>query len=54
VLPLAGLAVDYWKNSSEFMKNWKLDKQFEPRLENKREVLYDGWQKTVKTAMAFK
>ncbi len=51
---LAGLAVGYWKDRSEISKNWKLDKQFEPKAGEKNGKLYEGWQKAVKAAMAFK
>lgn len=52
---LAGIAVGFWKDRSEIANQWKLDKRFEPELEEeKRNELYKGWQKAVKAAMAFK
>lgn len=52
---LAGLAVGYWENRNEISENWKNDKSFQPKMEQeKREGLYEGWQKAVKAAMIFK
>lgn len=52
---LAGLAVGYWENRNEISENWKNDKSFQPEMEQeKREELYEGWQKAVKAAMIFK
>ncbi|MBK3494771.1 glycerol kinase GlpK [Viridibacillus sp. YIM B01967] len=52
---LAGLAVGYWENRNEISENWKNDKSFQPEMEQeKREGLYEGWQKAVKAAMIFK
>ncbi|BBU40663.1 MULTISPECIES: glycerol kinase GlpK [Aeribacillus] len=52
---LAGLAVGYWKDQSEIATQWNIDRTFEPSMnEEKRNKLYEGWQKAVKAAMAFK
>lgn len=52
---LAGLAVGYWKDQSEIATQWNIDRTFEPTMnEEKRNKLYEGWQKAVKAAMAFK
>lgn len=52
---LAGLAVGYWSSKDEIAKQWQIDQSFEPKMdENQRKTLYDGWQKAVKAAMAFK
>ncbi|MGD7043768.1 glycerol kinase GlpK [Jeotgalibacillus proteolyticus] len=52
---LAGLAVGYWKSRQEIDDMWKIEKDFDPDLENEQsEELYAGWQKAVKAAMAFK
>ncbi|MGE7624020.1 glycerol kinase GlpK [Viridibacillus sp. NPDC096237] len=52
---LAGLAVGYWENRNEISENWKNDKSFQPEMEQeKRDGLYEGWQKAVKAAMVFK
>lgn len=45
---LAGLAVGYWKDEQEIAKNWILDQQFEPAMdESDRESRYAMWQKAV-------
>lgn len=52
---LAGLAVGYWENQSEIATQWKMDRNFEPTMENgRREELYGGWKKAVHATMAFK
>jgi glycerol kinase len=46
---LAGLAVGYWSTVEEVAACWKRDRYFEPRIsEERREELYDGWQRAVK------
>lgn len=48
---LAGLAVGYWKNKEEVIKNWAIDRIFKPEIENeKREKMLKGWNKAVKCA----
>ncbi len=48
---LAGLAVGYWKSKEDVMKNWQIDKVFEPDCaEEKRERRIRGWNKAVKYA----
>ncbi|TRZ37876.1 glycerol kinase [Niallia circulans] len=52
---LAGLAVGFWKDQAEIAEQWKLDKSFDPAMEEEqREVLYSGWKKAVQATMAFK
>ncbi|MDA5560544.1 glycerol kinase GlpK [Exiguobacterium sp. MMG028] len=52
---LAGLAVGFWKDQAEVKDQWKLDKKFEPNMdETHREALYKGWQHAVEATMAFK
>ncbi|PPA71980.1 glycerol kinase GlpK [Jeotgalibacillus proteolyticus] len=52
---LAGLAVGYWESRDEIADMWKVEKDFDPSMEEeKSEELYSGWQKAVKAAMAFK
>ncbi|WP_214795420.1 MULTISPECIES: glycerol kinase GlpK [unclassified Exiguobacterium] len=52
---LAGLAVGFWKDQAEIKEQWKLDKKFEPNMdESHREALYKGWQHAVEATMAFK
>ncbi|WP_214752915.1 MULTISPECIES: glycerol kinase GlpK [unclassified Exiguobacterium] len=52
---LAGLAVGFWKDQAEIKQQWKLDHQFEPKMdESHRENLYKGWQHAVEATMGFK
>ncbi|MDN3019108.1 glycerol kinase GlpK [Paenibacillus sp. BSR1-1] len=52
---LAGLAVGYWSSKEEIATQWQIDRTFEAEMnENQRNALYEGWQKAVKAAMAFK
>lgn len=52
---LAGLAVGYWKNKEEIAHQWKLDKTFDPSMENgQRDELYSGWQQAVAATRTFK
>ncbi|WP_409253778.1 glycerol kinase GlpK [Bacillus sp. SCS-153A] len=52
---LAGLAVGFWKDTSEITDQWNLDRKFDPAME-KEEItkLYRGWKQAVKAAMVFK
>jgi glycerol kinase len=46
---LAGLAVGYWANKEEVIKNWAIDKTFTPEIpEDKRNTMINGWNKAVK------
>ena len=46
---LAGLAVGYWKDKDEVIKNWAIDKVFIPDItEEKRTSMINGWEKAVK------
>lgn len=46
---LAGLAVGYWKNKEEVIKNWEIDKVFTPEIsEEDRAKKIKGWNKAVK------
>ena len=48
---LAGLAVGYWANKEDVIKNWAIDKIFKPCLdEEKRLSKIKGWHKAVKYA----
>ncbi|SFQ26117.1 glycerol kinase GlpK [Salibacterium halotolerans] len=52
---LAGLAVGYWNSRDDIARNWKVDERTEPEMDDsRRENLYNGWQKAVKAAQAFK
>lgn len=52
---LAGLAVGFWKDKSEIAEHWRLDRTFEPVMEEvERKELYEGWQKAIRATLAFK
>lgn len=45
---LAGLAVGYWKDFQDISKNYGIDRNFEPNMDdNTREALLKGWKKAV-------
>ena len=49
---LAGLAVGYWKNIDDIQKQWLVDKEFAPKMDDqKRNELVNGWQRAVKAAI---
>jgi len=51
---LAGLAVDYWESLEEIESLWKVEKVFEPEMdEETRRKLYHGWKEAVKRAMGW-
>lgn len=46
---LAGLAVGYWQNKEEVIKNWQIDRVFKPEMEaDVRTAAIAGWNKAVK------
>ena len=46
---LAGLAVGYWNNKEDVIKNWKISRVFEPQMsEEDRTARVKGWSKAVK------
>lgn len=46
---LAGLAAGYWADKEEVVKNWAIDRTFEPDIcEEKRKEMIAGWKKAVK------
>ena len=48
---LAGLAVGYWASKEDVIKNWAIDKTFEPKIADEdREKRIKGWNKAVKYA----
>lgn len=48
---LAGIAVGYWKNKEEVLKNWAVDRVFLPEISQEdREKKVKGWHKAVKYA----
>ena len=45
---LAGLAVGYWENKEDVIKNWAIDRTFEPHItEAERNKRIKGWNKAV-------
>ena len=45
---LAGLAVGFWKSKQDVIKNWALDKEFIPKMEDDaREAELKQWKKAV-------
>ncbi len=49
---LAGLAVGFWKDQSMIAERRKVNRRFEPGMdEDKKEKLYAGWKKAVKRSM---
>ena len=46
---LAGLAVGYWANKEEVVKNWAIDQTFRPQIsEEERKERIKGWERAVK------
>jgi len=51
---LAGLAIGYWKDTSEITAQWSVERVFEPAMsEDHRETLYAGWRRAVERATAW-
>jgi glycerol kinase len=51
---LAGLAVGFWRSISEVMKNWRMEKEFSPRMSREvGERLYSGWKAAVKRSLGW-
>ena len=51
---LAGLAVGYWMNKEDVIKNWTSDQIFKPSIEEAdRESRIKGWDKAVKYAYSW-
>ena len=45
---LAGLAVKYWRDKEDVIKNWAIDRTFNPEILNeKREKMINGWNRAV-------
>ena len=52
---LAGLAVGFWEDRRDIEKQWKIEREFEPSMnEEKSADLYKGWQKAVEATRVFK
>lgn len=51
---LAGLAVDFWKDTEEISTKWNVDRVFNPEMnEEDREKIYRGWKKAVNRSLAW-
>jgi glycerol kinase len=51
---LAGLAVGFWKDLDEVRRNWKMEREFTPKMDPAtREKLYSGWKAAVKRALGW-
>ncbi len=51
---LAGLAVGFWQDRQEIIRNFKSGSVFEPQLaEKERRALLEGWQRAVQAVMKF-
>jgi len=52
---LAGLAVGFWENKEEIAKQWAVDKDFDPAMDDEtRQRLLKGWHAAVESTMKFK
>ena len=52
---LAGLAIGYWNSLDDVRKNWRMRREFSPRMaEESRAGLVEGWRKAVATARNFR
>ena len=51
---LAGLAVGYWKDKEEVIKNRRVDRVFQPEMDEKtRKTAIAGWEKAVKCSFGW-
>lgn len=49
---LAGLGVGFWKNRDELKKHWKIEKIYEPGMDDgRKEELYSNWKRAVKRSL---
>ncbi|MCL6625568.1 glycerol kinase GlpK [Alicyclobacillus shizuokensis] len=52
---LAGLAVGFWESRDEIARNWEMERVFAAQMDDGgRTALYNGWQKAVQAARAFR
>jgi glycerol kinase len=48
----AGLATGFWRDLQQLRKNWKADRQWDPRWsEDQRQSTYHGWKKAVERSL---
>lgn len=51
---LAGLAVGYWSGQDDIVRNWEIDRIFQPEIaENARKKLIGGWNRAVRCACSW-
>lgn len=51
---LAGLAVGFWESREQIALQWRVEREFEPKMEAaRREALYDGWKRAVDAVLGF-
>lgn len=51
---LAGLAVGFWSDREEIIRNWELSKTFSPAIEEEyRRKLTRGWKRAIRCALAY-
>ncbi|MBC7240266.1 MAG: glycerol kinase, partial [Chloroflexi bacterium] len=51
---LAGLAVGYWSSQDEIANMWKVDRKFNPQMdETTREKLYGAWKEAVNRSLGW-
>jgi glycerol kinase len=51
---LAGLAVGYWKNKEDVLKNWAIDRVFTPEIDmEERDEMVRGWDRAVKCSFGW-
>ena len=51
---LAGLAVGFWSSKQDVIKNWAIDKEFEPEMSAEdREAKLKGWHKAVNATLGW-
>ena len=51
---LAGLAVEFWRDTAEIAANWALDREFQPAMSSiDREQLYHRWQDAVQRSLGW-
>ncbi len=51
---LAGLAVGYWQDKEDVVKNWAIDARFEPKIsETERQQRMKGWNRAVACAFGW-
>lgn len=52
---LAGMRAGFYPNQEDFANSWKLEKRFEPKLEDiRREELYTGWKDAISRTLTIK